>query len=186
LTVLHAAVQRWSHHLNKPSSVGLKEPDVSALDELRLSSVTFAYPSRPRTKVLDDLNVSFEPGKITAIVGASGSGKSTIVALLERWYELNHENRVTLPVSRGGKEDTPEPPIALSGSIFVGDKNIDSVDLKWWISQIGLVQQEPFIFNDTIYRNVEYGLVNSPWEKESPEVKKTLVKEACKEAFAEG
>lgn len=184
----------------KPSTAGLKEPDVSAHDELRLTSVNFAYPSRPHVKVLDDLNVNFEPGKITAIVGASGSGKSTIVGLLERWYELSDGNQVVLPASRLKKkekkesksedppeaaEETPQPRILLSGSIFVGDKNIDSVDLKWWRSQIGLVQQDPFIFNDTIYRNVEYGLVGSQWENASPEIKKGLVEEACREAFVD-
>jgi ATP-binding cassette subfamily B (MDR/TAP) protein 1 len=187
----------------KPSKAGLKDHDVSAHDELRLSSVTFAYPSRPHVKILDDLNVSFEPGKITAIVGASGSGKSTIVGLLERWYELSDGNRVMLPASRMEKNDkkdrTPqyppkspqenhkvsEPQIPLSGSIFIGDKNIDSVNLKWWRSQIGLVQQEPFIFNDTIYKNVEYGLVGSQWENERAEIKKSLVEEACRKAFAD-
>jgi len=125
------------------------------------------------------------------------------VGLLERWYELSDASRVVLPASRMERdaekeskskdhqdaaeenEEAPEPPIALSGSIFVGDKNIDLVDLKWWRSQIGLVQQEPFIFNDTIYKNVEYGLVGSQWEKESPEIKKGLVEEACREAFAD-
>jgi ATP-binding cassette, subfamily B (MDR/TAP), member 1 len=68
----------------KPSTIGLKEPNVSAHDELRLTSVNFAYPSRPHVKVLDDLNVSFELGKITAIVGTSSLGKSTVVGLLER------------------------------------------------------------------------------------------------------
>ncbi|KAL5326565.1 hypothetical protein ACEPPN_004252 [Leptodophora sp. 'Broadleaf-Isolate-01'] len=187
----------------KPSTAGLKEPEVSARDELRLESVNFAYPSRPHVKVLDDLSVRFEPGKITAIVGASGSGKSTIVGLLERWYELTDENRVVLPeigMEKTDKKDTAskdhadpaeekedalQPRIALSGSIFVGNKNIDSVDLKWWRCQIGLVQQEPFIFNDTIRKNVEYGLVGSQWENESPEIKKSLVEEACREAFAD-
>ena len=187
----------------KPSTAGLKEPEVSAGDELRLESVNFAYPSRPHVKVLDDLSVRFEPGKITAIVGASGSGKSTVVGLLERWYELTDKNRVVLAEScmektdkkdtaskdhadpAEEKEDAPQPRIVLSGSIFVGDKNIGSVDLKWWRSQIGLVQQEPFIFNDTISKNVEYGLVGSQWENESPEIKKGLVEEACREAFAD-
>lgn len=188
----------------KPLIAGLKDPEVSAHNELRLDSVNFAYPSRPHVKVLDDLSVRFEPGQITAIVGASGSGKSTIVGLLERWYDLTDENRVVLPESRmkdkekkkdsesedhsdtiEEKEAAAKSRIALSGSIFVGDKNLDSVDLKWWRSQIGLVQQEPFIFNDTISRNVEYGLVGSQWENESPEIKKGLVEEACREAFAD-
>jgi len=185
-------------------TTGLKEPEVSAHDELRFESVDFAYPSRPYVKVLDDLSLRFEPGKITAIVGASGSGKSTIVGLLERWYDLTDENLVALPESRMADKDKEKdsdgealdgtqeekdaasnPRIALSGTVFVGDTNLSSVDLKWWRSQIGLVQQEPFIFNDTIARNVEYGLISSRWENEGPDIKKALVEEACREAFAD-
>lgn len=59
------------------------------------------------------------------------------------------------------------------------------MDLKWWRSQIGIVQQEPFLFDDTIQRNVEYGLVGTQWEDASPEKKTELVKEACREAYAD-
>lgn len=52
-------------------------------------------------------------------------------------------------------------------------------------SQIGLVQQEPFVFNDTIFKNVEFGLIGSPWEHEDAETKKKLVEAACKEAYAD-
>jgi ATP-binding cassette subfamily B (MDR/TAP) protein 1 len=180
----------------KPSVTGLKDPDVSPLDDIVLDSVTFAYPSRPHVMVLDDLSMRFEFGKITAIVGASGSGKSTIVGLLERWYNLDQQSQYKLPESaiknkKADKEKSAEPveesnlPISLSGSILVGTHNLDSVDLKWWRSQIGLVQQEPFIFNDTIYKNVENGLIGSKWEDEDAATKKSLVEEACKEAFAD-
>ncbi len=179
---------------------GKKEPDVSAREEISLESVTFAYPSRPHIKVLDDCSIRFEPGKITAIVGASGSGKSTIVGLIERWYDLNMENRVTLPGSavkddkaskdkerENAEEANPmlKQPVMLGGKILVGSTNLDEVDLKWWRSQISLVAQEPFIFNETIYKNVEYGLIGSPWENEDLETKKRLVESACKEAFAD-
>ncbi len=59
------------------------------------------------------------------------------------------------------------------------------MELRWWRSQIGLVQQEPFIFNDTIFNNVAFGLIGSKWENEDAATKKNLVEEACKEAFAE-
>ncbi len=81
----------------KPITDGLREPQVSAQDDIVLKNITFAYPSRPHVKVLDDLNLRFESGKITAIVGSSGSGKSTIVGLLERWYDLDLEKRYSLP-----------------------------------------------------------------------------------------
>lgn len=188
----------------KPQVTGLKDPDVSPLEDIILDSVTFAYPSRPHVKVLDDLTMQFESGKITAIVGASGSGKSTIVGLLERWYNLDQESQYTLPKSaiedkkaENEKEDDKDnkkstetldksmPLVSLSGSVLVGGHNLETLDLKWWRSQIGLVQQEPFIFNDTIYKNVENGLIGSKWEHADAETKKGLVEEACKEAFAD-
>ncbi|KAF7938211.1 hypothetical protein EAE99_001883 [Botrytis elliptica] len=185
----------------RPDNSGLKEPEVSAREDITLNSVTFAYPSRPHVKVLDALSMRFESGKITAIVGASGSGKSTIVGLLERWYNLE-EQRIVIPPSamKDEKKDkkkkeeerpnTPEydekqDPVALSGIIACGNNELRSLDLRWWRTQIGLVQQEPFIFNDTIAKNVEYGLIGSEWELENAEMKRKLVIEACKEAFAD-
>ncbi|KAL3419339.1 ABC transporter [Phlyctema vagabunda] len=175
-----------------PSSDGLKEPDVSAKDNIVFDSVTFAYPSRPHIKILDSLDITFEAGKLTAIVGASGSGKSTITGLIERWYVLHAQQGLPSPPKEKEKKPEGEPPeeetkvpIELSGSIKIGGHNLDDVDLKWWRSSIGLVQQEPFIFNDTIFKNVEYGLIGSKWENAEPEEKKMLVESACKEAFAD-
>jgi ABC-type multidrug transport system fused ATPase/permease subunit len=68
---------------------GVKDPEVSSQEDIVLENVNFAYPIRPDVKVLDDLSLRFPAGKLTAIVGASGSGKSTIVGLIERWYELD-------------------------------------------------------------------------------------------------
>ncbi len=184
----------------KPIIAGLKDPEVSATEDITFDSVDFAYPSRPHVKVLDDLSLKFERGKITAIVGASGSGKSTIVGLLERWYDLDLEKRYKLPKSaikdkktgndkdedgQNNPDEETQAPVALGGKILIGDKNLDDLDLKWWRSQIGLVQQEPFIFNSTIYQNVEYGLIGTELENESEEAKRKLVEDACKEAFAD-
>lgn len=67
----------------------------------------------------------------------------------------------------------------------MGDRNLHEIDIHWWRSQIGLVQQEPFLFNDSIYKNVEFGLIGTKWEY-APRIKKRkLVKRACKEAFAD-
>jgi ABC transporter len=73
----------------QPKTSGDKAPEVSSQDDIVLENVNFAYPIRPDVKVLDDLSLRFPAGKLTAIVGASGSGKSTIVGLVERWYELD-------------------------------------------------------------------------------------------------
>jgi ATP-binding cassette subfamily B (MDR/TAP) protein 1 len=71
------------------------------------------------------------------------------------------------------------------GLITVGGQNIREIDLAWWRSQIGLVQQEPFLFNTTIFTNVEYGLIGTEWEFSSKQQKMKLVEQACKEAFAD-
>lgn len=76
-------------------------------------------------------------------------------------------------------------PIELKGLIQSGEHDLNAMDLRWWRTQIGLVQQEPFLFNDTIYKNVAYGLLGSEFENESEERKKELVREACKESFAD-
>ncbi|KAL4892052.1 P-loop containing nucleoside triphosphate hydrolase protein [Aspergillus ambiguus] len=146
---------------------GLRDPEISAEVDIVFQDVEFTYPSRPDTKVLTGYNARFERGKTTALVGPSGSGKSTITALIERWYDLD-EN-----------DESPH-----RGTIFVGQHNIKDLDLKWWRSRIGLVQQEPFLFNDTIFNNVSFGLIGTQWENETDVIKKELIKSACEEAFA--
>jgi ABC-type multidrug transport system fused ATPase/permease subunit len=63
----------------KPDTSGLKEPDITANADIHLQDVSFSYPSRPNTLILDGLDIRFEVGKVTAIVGPSGCGKSTVV-----------------------------------------------------------------------------------------------------------
>ncbi|GAB1316179.1 hypothetical protein MFIFM68171_06389 [Madurella fahalii] len=157
----------------RPDKTGYKHPEVSASEDIVLEHVNFAYPTRPNLKILDDVCLRFPAGKVTAIVGPSGSGKSTIVGLLERWYEI--ESPESGHMSTAWR----------NGSITVGGRPLREIDLKWWRSQIGLVQQEPHLFNNTIYANVEFGLIGTDLEGADPEVKKELVKQACVEAFAD-
>ncbi|KAF4841578.1 ABC transporter BEA3 [Colletotrichum siamense] len=192
-----------------PTTGELKEPQVSANDNIVFEDVTFAYPSRPHVKVLDSLNLTIESGKVTAIVGPSGSGKSTIVGLVERWYTLQDQYVIAKTIEKDkkkeaekkknkkkGKEESddeeskPEPEetgphVELAGSISTSGHALDDIDVKWWRSQIGLVQQEPFLFNDTIFNNVAYGLIGSQWEHETEDKKRELVKKACQESFAD-
>ncbi|KAK3303119.1 P-loop containing nucleoside triphosphate hydrolase protein [Chaetomium strumarium] len=157
----------------KPDKSGVKHPEVSATEDIVLEHVNFAYPTRPDLKILDDLSLRFPSGKVTAIVGPSGSGKSTIVGLLERWYEIE-------------SSDSGHPSLLWrNGSISIGGRPLREIDLKWWRRQIGLVQQEPCLFNNTIYANVEFGLIGTDWETADRETKKQLVEQACTEAFAE-
>lgn len=163
---------------------GLRDPDVSAHADIEFHDVTFAYPTRPDVQVLKGFSARFEKGKTTALVGPSGSGKSTIVALLERWYQLDGDtsnNRT--PGNLEAAEQNGRK--SNRGAVHIDGHNLNTLHLKWWRSQIGLVQQEPFIFNDSILNNVAFGLIGSRWENESEEVKRELVKSACKEAFAD-
>ncbi|OQD86118.1 hypothetical protein PENANT_c008G09372 [Penicillium antarcticum] len=145
----------------KIAAGGLRDSEALAQGDIVFQNVDFTYPTRPDSKIFRGLNARFERAKTTALVGPSGSGKSTIVALLEQWY-------------------TPE-----QGSIFLGQRKIEDLDVKWWRSQIGLVQQDLFLFNDTIFKNISFGLVGTKWENEPDSVKLDLVKNACKEAFAD-
>ncbi|KAF3484449.1 multidrug resistance protein 2 [Arthroderma uncinatum] len=187
---------------------GVKDIDISQFEDLTFNNVTFSYPTRANVTILDNLSLVFPMGKVTALVGPSGCGKSTIIGLLERWYQISkqveeaEEPQNTEKTDKKGKKDktdktdkeqasdekqaseegTVKPN---SGSIMVGPHNVDELDLKWWRSQIGFVQQEPFSFNTSIFKNVAFGLIGSRWENESEEVKRQLVKEACQEAFAD-
>ncbi|KAF2669087.1 multidrug resistance protein 2 [Microthyrium microscopicum] len=178
-----------------PDTSGLAKDDINASNsDLTFRDVTFAYPSRPDTIVLDRLNVVFEKGKTTAIVGPSGSGKSTIVGLLERWYEPQirpqHDSVESLNFSvLSSVEDTAEKEIYLAkkrkSGVYVGEMNLSFVDATYWRSNIGLVQQEPFLFNDTIYQNVANGLAGTPHENSHKDVILAMVRKACQEALAE-
>lgn len=203
----------------QPKVGSLKEPEVSATEDIVFEDVHFAYPSRLSKKVLDGLNLRIQAHKNTAIVGPSGSGKSTIVGLVEQWYSLHSqftipkaivkdpkkkkkdakkgkdeehrsddEDSVASAADATGTNDSIEdqgPPVELSGTITTCGHALEDIDMKWWRAQIGLVQQEPFLFNDTIFKNVASGLIGTQWENESEEVKRKLVQEACAESFAD-
>lgn len=96
---------------------GLKPDPERIRGHLRFEKVTFSYPTRSTIKVLDGLSLNIAAGKVTAVVGQSGSGKTTMIGLLERWYN------------------------PATGSIYLDGVDIRSLDLGWLRGQIGLVQQ---------------------------------------------
>ncbi|XVF52327.1 hypothetical protein PTKIN_Ptkin05aG0009700 [Pterospermum kingtungense] len=100
---------------------------------IEFKDVTFSYPSRPDVVIFNRFCLNIHAGKIVALVGGSGSGKSTVISLIERFYE----------------------PIA--GEILLDGNNIKQLDLKWLRQQIGLVNQEPALFATTIRENILYG-----------------------------
>jgi ATP-binding cassette subfamily B (MDR/TAP) protein 1 len=133
---------------------------VDCVGNIELQDVAFSYPSRPDTQVLNGLSLSIPARKTTALVGASGSGKSTIVALLERWYDQ------------------------ASGTITLDGRNIRDLNLRYLRTKIRLVQQEPVLFSGTVFDNVAYGLLGTEHESATAEKKLQLVQYACKDAFA--
>lgn len=114
---------------------GLKPPNVYGSIELR--NVDFAYPTRPNLAVLSNFNLKVSGGQTVAVVGVSGSGKSTIISLMERFYD---------PVS---------------GQVLLDGRDLKSFNLRWLRSHMGLVPQEPVIFSTTIRENIIYARHNA-------------------------
>ncbi len=83
------------------------------------------------------------------------------------------------------QNDADLGPNTCTGVVRIGDFDLLTVDLKWFRSQIGLVQQEPFLFNDTLFNNVAYGLCGTRWQDATKDEKMVMVKKACREAYAD-
>ncbi|KAI0789769.1 P-loop containing nucleoside triphosphate hydrolase protein [Abortiporus biennis] len=146
--------------IDSSSEAGLK-PE-KCIGEITFEHVKFNYPSRPDVPIIKDMNLIFPAGKTVALVGASGSGKSTVVSLAERFYD------------------------PLSGIVKLDGVDLKDLNVKWLRSQIGLVSQEPTLFATTIKQNVAHGLINTPFEHVDDEKKMQLIKEACIKANADG
>lgn len=127
--------------------------------EIVVRDLRFAYPARPTAQVLRGLTLSIPAGRTTALVGPSGSGKSTLVGLLERWYQPT------------------------SGQILLDGRDISEYNTKWLRSNIRLIQQEPTLFQGTIFENIVKGLIGD--QKDLPAEKQMeIVQEACKNSNA--
>jgi len=144
--------------IDPTSAAGKTLDTVKGTVELR--NVRHIYPSRPEVVVMSDINLSIPAGKTTALVGASGSGKSTIVGLTTRFYD---------PVG---------------GAVFLDGHKVDSLNVRWLRQQISLVQQEPVLFSTTIRGNIRHGLIGSRFEQESEEQQEERVMSAAKQANA--
>jgi len=152
--------------IDRTPSIDSSDPGGEKLEkifgEITFEDVTFNYPSRPTVPVVKGLSITFPAGKTAALVGASGSGKSTIVSLVERFYD------------------------PLEGSVKLDGRDIRELNVKWLRSQIGLVSQEPTLFAMTIKENVAHGLISTEFEDAPEEEKFALIKEACIKANADG
>lgn len=113
----------------------LKPPNVYGSIELK--NIDFCYPSRPEVLVLSNFSLKVSGGQTLAVVGVSGSGKSTIISLVERYYD----------------------PVA--GQVLLDGRDLKLYNLRWLRSHMGLVQQEPIIFSTTIRDNIIYARHNA-------------------------
>ncbi|XP_006990511.3 multidrug resistance protein 2 isoform X1 [Peromyscus maniculatus bairdii] len=100
---------------------------------VKFNEVKFNYPTRPDIPVLQGLNLEVKKGQTLALVGSSGCGKSTVVQLLERFYN----------------------PVA--GTVFLDGKEVKQLNVQWLRAQLGIVSQEPILFDCSIAENIAYG-----------------------------
>ncbi|KAJ1020771.1 hypothetical protein NDA16_004162 [Ustilago loliicola] len=105
---------------------------------LELKDVEFTYPARPDEKALRGLSISVPAGHRVALVGLSGSGKSTVASLLQRFYDPT------------------------AGSITLNGTDLSDYNVRWLRSQIGVVGQEPVLFDSSILQSIAHGLLASP------------------------
>ncbi|XP_058109812.1 ABC transporter B family member 6-like isoform X2 [Magnolia sinica] len=114
---------------------GLKPPNVYG--SLELKNVDFCYPTRPEVMVLSNFSLKANGGQTVAVVGVSGSGKSTIISLIERFYD----------------------PVA--GQVLLDGRDLKLFNLRWLRNHLGLVQQEPIMFSTTVRENIIYARHNA-------------------------
>lgn len=120
-----------AYEIDSMSTVGLKPEKVEG--KLSFDGVEFYYPTRPGQTILKDLSIDVPAGKTVAFVGPSGGGKSTVVKLLERFYDPT------------------------AGSVSLDGTDIKEINVKHLRSMIGYVGQEPALFATTIGKNIAYG-----------------------------
>eukprot|EP00833_Pecoramyces_ruminatium_P010171 jgi/Orpsp1_1/1184203/evm.model.c7180000088470.1 len=132
---------------------GIKKDASSFNGSLEFCELRFRYPSRPKVTVLrmGNKKITIPSGKMCAFVGASGSGKSTILGLLPRWYDASH------------------------GSVKVDGEENKDYNIKWLREQIGIVNQEPCLFNISIKENIKYGKLDATDEEVYEAAKKANI-----------
>ena len=163
-TTATAAASKIFSTIDRKSPLDPSSDEGKKLDHfdgtIELQHIKHIYPSRPEVVVMKDVSLKVPHGKTTALVGTSGSGKSTIIGLVERFYD---------PV--GGK-------------VLMDGHDVQGLNLRWLRQQIALVSQEPTLFGTTIYNNIRHGLIGTDKEDFLPEKQKDLIIQAAKMANA--
>merc|ERR1712100_201269 len=115
------------------SEEGLQPDAAACKGQIELDRVSFAYPTAVEHQVCKELSLVFPAGKTTAVCGPSGSGKSTLIQLIERFYDPT------------------------SGKVTLDGVDIASLNVRWLRGQLGLVGQEPVLFQGTVAQNIAHG-----------------------------
>ncbi|EPZ35336.1 ABC transporter domain-containing protein [Rozella allomycis CSF55] len=105
--------------------------------EIEFRNVKFNYPTRPEVSILKGVNLKIKPGQTVALVGSSGSGKSTMVQLVQRFYD------------------------PMEGQILIDGQDLRDVNLESFRRHVGIVSQEPILFRNSIKNNIGLGKMNS-------------------------
>jgi ATP-binding cassette subfamily B (MDR/TAP) protein 1 len=131
------AATRILERINRVPQINDDDPEGLVLDqvrgELEFESVRFVYPSRPNMTILKDFNLQIPAGQTIALVGSSGSGKSTAIALVQRFYD------------------------ATEGTVKIDGVDIKKLKLKSIRSKMGLVSQDHALFGTSIKENILFG-----------------------------
>lgn len=156
------ASERLLELLNQPDEHETSDTSPTKLSgKITFDNVSFNYPSRADFDVLKELNFTIREGEKVALVGQSGSGKSTIINLIMRFYEVQN------------------------GNVLVDDKNILSYNLTGYRSNLGIVPQEVILFGGTILENIAYGKPSASLEEVKEAASKANALEFI-ESFPEG
>jgi ATP-binding cassette subfamily B (MDR/TAP) protein 9 len=127
---------------------------------IELRDVHFAYPTRPAQSILRGIRLRVEPGEVLAICGASGGGKSSIIALVQRWYDCDD-----------------------GGLVALDDVDVRDYEGRWFHRNVSIVSQEPTLFSRSIRDNILLGLKTSA-AADDPNWMQAEVEEACRQANA--
>ncbi|KAJ3379925.1 ATP-binding cassette, sub-B (MDR TAP), member 8, partial [Chytriomyces hyalinus] len=131
---------RIFEYIHLEPSIGVREGALvpnTFQGSIEFKNVSFRYPTRPDQIVLDQFNLAVPVGKVVALCGASGSGKSTVGQLIERFYDTT------------------------SGAVLIDGVDVRKLDPTWIRTNIGYIHQEPVLFATSIYENIRYGAPNA-------------------------
>lgn len=139
------AATRIMERISRTPEINTEDPNGLTLGNIlgvvEFESIKFSYPSRPESAVLKDFNLKVQAGETVALVGASGSGKSTAIALLQRFYDVNE------------------------GAVRIDGIDIKKLQLKWIRGKMGLVSQEHALFGTSIKENIALGKPDATFDE---------------------